>query len=191
MSDCHACHLRATCTQPVHGRGSRTASLAIVGEAPGADEDTSGRPFVGRAGALLSGILRAMQVEEDKLWITNVYHCRPPGNDITKAEGSICPHLWLATEIASLPNLKVILALGRTAIDYFRPGAGRELVRAHAVRDTRWPDTVIGPYMVVGSYHPSAVLRGSEVAARGLRNSIVRATVQLPRDEWHLVDDYE
>ena len=191
MTDCHACHLRATCTQVVHGRGSINAALAIVGEAPGADEDVQGRPFVGKAGSVLSVALRAMQVDEEKLWVTNVYHCRPPGNDISKAEGSPCPHIWLRSELHALPNLRVILALGRTAISHFRPGAERELVRDHAARDTRWPDPVTGPYMVVGSYHPSAVLRGSEVARVALRSSIARATAYLPRETWHFDDEDE
>lgn len=188
-ADCHACHLRKTATQVVHGRGTFTARLVIVGEAPGVEEDAVGIPFVGKAGQLLSVALRASQVDEMKLWVTNTYHCRPPKNDISLAQGSPCPSLWLRQEIHRLPFLKVILALGRTAIEYFRPGAERELVREHAVRDTRWPNPVSGPYIVVGSYHPSAALRGNETARVGLRNSIVRATAYLERHEWHVDND--
>lgn len=192
IRDCHACPLRNMgCRFPVHGRGSGQARLAIVGEAPGADEDLAGRPFCGPAGRLLSDALAGSQVDESKLWVTNVYHCRPPKNDVkvANAQASICPRIWLTHELWALPNLKVIIALGRTALNFFRPGTENELVRDHARQDSRWRinnGLRMGPeLMVVGSYHPSAALRGNEAAAKAIRDSIIRATAYLRREDWH------
>ena len=80
MGDCTRCKLFASRTKLVFGEGSLNAKLVFVGEAPGRDEDMSGRPFVGRAGQLLTKIIRAMGLKREDVYIMNVVKCRPPQN---------------------------------------------------------------------------------------------------------------
>ena len=77
---CERCGLQATRTQTVFGVGNRRAELLVVGEAPGAEEDRQGEPFVGRAGQLLNSMLQAMRAPRATVYIANVLKCRPPGN---------------------------------------------------------------------------------------------------------------
>jgi DNA polymerase len=80
IGDCRRCALAPTRTQIVFGVGSPTADLVFVGEAPGADEDAQGVPFVGKAGQLLTKIIEAMGLRRDDVYIANIIKCRPPGN---------------------------------------------------------------------------------------------------------------
>lgn len=185
---CTVCHLRKTCTQVVPGEGADPvqASLAFIGEAPGQveDEDEQGLPFIGPAGQLLKGVVfEGLGLDARRVFFSNVYHCRPRGNRIELAENSLCPTIWLPSELKRLPNLKVIVALGRTALSYFRPGTEHEPVQRLAARDSRWPDPEYGPHWVVGAYHPSAALhagvgegeREGNIILVSLVNSIQRA----------------
>lgn len=179
---CIACGLSRTRTHVVTGRGALSARIVVCGEAPGADEDGSGAPFVGPSGQLLRGVLKNAGVGEDKLFFTNKIHCRPPGNRIELAEGSPCASIWLAGELLRLNKngARVILATGKTAIRYFRPWMSGTVTQ-ETFRDTRWPDPEIGPWWVVGAYHPSYALRqggeGKEgnVAIVSIVASIMRA----------------
>ncbi len=158
---CTVCHLRSTCTQVVPGEGAdpSQASIAFIGEAPGQGEDVQGIPFVGDAGKLLKGIVfDGMGIDLRRCFFSNVYHCRPPGNRIELAEGSLCPTIWLPAELKRLPQLKVIVALGRTALTYFRPETATQPMQRLASRDSRWPDPMYGPHWVVGAFHPAAAL---------------------------------
>lgn len=168
---CTICHLRKDCTQVVPGEGASPAqaTIAFIGEAPGQVEDETGLPFVGPAGALIKGIVfDGMGLDIRRVFWSNVYHCRPKNNKIELAEGSICPTIWLPSELKRMPNLKVIVALGRTALTFFRPTTATEPVQRLASRDSRWPDQNYGPYWVVGAYHPSAALHAG--VAEGERN---------------------
>ncbi|MGB5247146.1 MAG: uracil-DNA glycosylase, partial [Woeseia sp.] len=80
VASCTACSLHETRTQTVFGVGQETADLMIIGEAPGAEEDRRGEPFVGRAGQLLDEMLRAIGLDRNTVFIANVLKCRPPGN---------------------------------------------------------------------------------------------------------------
>lgn len=168
---CTACPLHETRARVVPGYGALDARIAVVGEAPGADEDREGKPFVGPSGQLLRQVLTAAGVREEWLFFTNVYHCRPPGNDISLAKDSPCPSIWTATELGKLyltAGTRVILATGGTAIRHFRPindypGAEEMTVRDAVRHDTRWPDRRTGPFWVVGMYHPSACLRAGGI----------------------------
>lgn len=157
---CDACALSLTRNHVVPGRGSLSARIVVVGEAPGETEDGCGEPFVGPSGQLLRNVLEHAGVPAARLWFTNVYHCRPPKNDVTLAEGSPCPSMWLSGELVRLnrTGARVILATGGTAIKYFRPWS-KDSVTAEVQRDTRWPDPEIGPWWIVGMYHPSYILR--------------------------------
>lgn len=114
VAACTRCGLSATRTQTVFGVGNLQADWLIVGEAPGADEDRQGEPFVGRAGQLLNSMLRAVGLAREQVYIANVLKCRPPGNrDPNPSEAAECLP-YLEQQIALLKP-KIMLAVGRIA----------------------------------------------------------------------------
>jgi uracil-DNA glycosylase len=114
VAACTRCGLSATRTQTVFGVGNLHAEWLIVGEAPGADEDRKGEPFVGRAGQLLNSMLRAVGLAREQVYIANVLKCRPPGNrDPNPTEAAECLP-YLERQI-SLLKPKIMLAVGRIA----------------------------------------------------------------------------
>ena len=115
IGDCTRCPLHLERTHVVHTEGNRKARLMFVGEAPGADEDTQARPFVGRAGQLLTKIIEAIGLKREQVLIGNVNRCRPPGNRApTTEEASTCKP-YLLREIA-IVQPEVIVVLGNTAM---------------------------------------------------------------------------
>jgi DNA polymerase len=113
---CDACGLRKTCTQTVFGVGDEQADWLLVGEAPGAEEDQRGEPFVGQAGRLLDNMLAAIGLKRgENVYICNVLKCRPPGNRNPEPfEVAQCsPHLLRQLELI---KPKLILAMGRFAV---------------------------------------------------------------------------
>ena len=148
---CTRCPLYATATNPVPGEGSPTAELMCIGEAPGATEDETGRPFVGQAGQLLTNILGAINLRREEVFIANVMKHRPPGNrNPTPDEITACsPYLLRQLELI---RPKVILALGtfaaQTLLETTTPiGKLRGLL--HWYHGTP----------LVATYHPAALLR--------------------------------
>lgn len=110
---CHRCPLGKNRTNLVFGEGNPNADLMLIGEAPGETEDQTGRPFVGKAGQLLTQILASVGIGREEVYITNVVKCRPPGNRVpTRAEMEACWD-WLAAQIA-LVNPLLIVTLGNT-----------------------------------------------------------------------------
>jgi len=115
IGDCTRCPLHQQRTHVVHTEGNRKARLMFVGEAPGADEDIQSRPFVGRAGQLLTKIIEAIGLKREEVLIGNVNRCRPPGNRApTTEEASMCKP-FLLREIAVVQP-EVIVVLGNTAM---------------------------------------------------------------------------
>jgi DNA polymerase len=115
IGDCTRCPLHRERTTVVHTEGNRKARLMFVGEAPGADEDIQARPFVGRAGQLLTKIIEAIGLKREEVLIGNVNRCRPPGNrPPTPEEASMCKP-FLLREIA-IAQPEVIVVLGNTAM---------------------------------------------------------------------------
>ena len=115
IGNCTRCPLYEGRTNIVHTEGNRKARLMFVGEAPGADEDEQARPFVGRAGQLLTKIIEAIGLKRDSVLIGNVNRCRPPGNrPPTPQEASMC-RPFLLREIA-IVQPEVIVTLGNTAM---------------------------------------------------------------------------
>ncbi len=115
LADCTRCPLHQGRTNIVHTEGNRRARLMFVGEAPGADEDAQARPFVGRAGQLLTKIIEAVGLKREEVLIGNVNRCRPPGNRApTPEEVAMCKP-FLLREIASVQP-EVIVVLGNTAM---------------------------------------------------------------------------
>lgn len=148
---CQRCGLRAGCRTVVVGEGDPNASLMLVGEGPGAQEDELGRPFVGRAGQLLDRILEATGFTRACVYIANVVKCRPPGNRLPEpAEVQAC-YFWLRAQLL-LIRPRVIVCLGalatQTLID---PKA-----RITKIRGT-WLNYDGIP--VMPTFHPAAVLR--------------------------------
>jgi len=115
VGECVRCPLHKGRTQIVHTEGNREARLMFVGEAPGADEDASGRPFVGRAGQLLNKIIEAIGLKRDDVLIGNVNRCRPPGNRTPTTEEARTCKPFLLREIA-IARPEVIVVLGNTAM---------------------------------------------------------------------------
>lgn len=115
IGECVRCPLHEGRTSIVHSEGDRNARLMFVGEAPGADEDASGRPFVGRAGQLLNKIIEAIGLKREEILIGNVNRCRPPGNRTPTTEEARTCKPFLLREIA-VARPDVIVVLGNTAM---------------------------------------------------------------------------
>jgi uracil-DNA glycosylase len=117
LRDCRRCRLCKGRTQVVFGVGNPRARVVFVGEAPGADEDRLGEPFVGRAGQLLNSMLRAIDLAREDVYIANVVKCRPPGNRDPEDDeaGSCLPFLWRQLELI---DPAVIVTLGRIAASH-------------------------------------------------------------------------
>jgi DNA polymerase len=153
VAGCTRCVLHETRTQTVFGTGNRKADWLIIGEAPGADEDRQGEPFVGRAGQLLTAMLQAIGYSREDVYITNILKCRPPGNrDPLPAEVACC-HDYLERQI-ELIGPKLILAVGRVAAHNLLQTdipIGRLRGRVHRYGKAGIP--------LVVTYHPAYLLR--------------------------------
>jgi DNA polymerase len=148
---CQKCALGATRTKFVFGVGNPKAGAVLIGEAPGADEDAQGEPFVGRAGQLLNKILEAIHFRREEVYICNILKCRPPGNRDPQAnEVELCePYLWKQLEII---KPKIILCLGRISAQVLlktNESLGKLREPVHHYRGI--------PLMV--TFHPAALLR--------------------------------
>ncbi len=111
LGDCRRCKLAAGRKHIVFGSGNAGADLMFVGEAPGADEDEQGLPFVGRAGQLLTKIIEAIEMRREDVYICNILKCRPPGNRNPESDEITACEPFLLRQIASVKP-KVICALG-------------------------------------------------------------------------------
>ncbi len=114
VSGCTQCELHKTRKQTVFGVGNPQAAWMFIGEAPGADEDAQGEPFVGRAGKLLNAMLFALQLKREEVYIANILKCRPPGNRDPQPNEVECCEPYLLRQI-ELIQPKLIVALGRHA----------------------------------------------------------------------------
>jgi uracil-DNA glycosylase family 4 len=151
LGDCQRCALFKTRTNLVFGEGNMRADLVFVGEAPGADEDMQGRPFVGKAGQLLTRIIVAMGLQRQDVYICNILKCRPPGNRNPKPEEIAACEPFLIRQLQAI-GPKVICALGTFA--------------AHALLKTDVPISLLrGRFHsyqgipLMPTYHPAYLLR--------------------------------
>lgn len=150
---CTLCALSQSRTQTVFGVGNRRTELMLVGEAPGADEDAQGEPFVGRAGQLLNAILRGMRWPRPTVYIANILKCRPPSNRDPSPEESACCTPYLHRQIELIKPL-MILAVGRVAAQNLLATETpisklRGVVHRYGTRETP----------LIATYHPSYLLR--------------------------------
>jgi uracil-DNA glycosylase len=160
VADFDGCALRRTATNTVFADGNPAAPVMIIGEAPGADEDRIGRPFVGRAGQLLDRMLAAIGLDRESVLITNVIYWRPPGNRTpTTAEIASC--LPFVLRHVALVGPKILVLCGGTAAGALLPqGQGITRLRGH------WFDLEIPgleePVPTLPMFHPSFLLRTPE-----------------------------
>ena len=153
VSSCKKCPLHEGRTQTVFGTGNRDADWLIIGEAPGADEDRQGEPFVGRAGKLLDGMLFAAGFQRADVYIANILKCRPPANRDPSPEEVACCHDYLQQQI-DLIRPQLILAVGRIAAHNLLQTdtqVGRLRGKLHHYGDANIP--------VIVTYHPAYLLR--------------------------------
>ncbi len=157
VKGCTRCELSKTRTHTVFSRGNPKASLCFVGEAPGADEDEQGIPFVGKAGQLLDKMIAAMGLDATKdVYVCNIIKCRPPGNRRPTADETAACIPYLHDQLANVAP-KVIIAMGNTS--------------AQALLDTKLGITRLrgqwklyrGKTLLMPTYHPSYLLRESPI----------------------------
>jgi len=148
---CQLCPLSRTRTIAVPGEGNREAELMFVGEGPGYEEDIQGRPFVGRAGQLLTKIIQAMKFSREEVYITNVVKCRPPNNRTPQREEVETCKPYLLEQIKRIQP-KVIVALGKVATDFFVP-------TGLAMTDLRGNFYQFENILVMPTFHPSYLIR--------------------------------
>jgi len=148
---CTLCPLAGGRKNAVPGEGNFDTALMFVGEAPGADEDIQGRPFVGRAGQLLTKIIEAMKFRRSEVFITNVVKCRPPNNRTPLHEEVEKCKSYLLAQIEAIQP-KVIVTLGKVATDFFVPSAA-------AMSLLRGNFRAFGKTQVMPTFHPSYLVR--------------------------------
>ncbi|MES2999007.1 MAG: uracil-DNA glycosylase [Pseudomonadota bacterium] len=153
VTECKACDLYKTRTNPVFGVGNPNADLLVIGEAPGANEDKQGEPFVGRGGQLLTNMLLAIGLKREDVYIANILKSRPPNNrDPSPEEVKACTPFLLKQ--ISLIKPKLILAVGRIAAHFLCGGNA-------SMANLRGNLFYYGIYKIplIVTYHPAYLLR--------------------------------
>ena len=160
---CTRCRLHETRTLAVPGEGSPDTEVVFVGEGPGFNEDRQGRPFVGRAGDLLTKFLATLRWKRDEVFITNIVKCRPPDNRDPEADeiAACAPYLKRQLEILD-PAL--IVTLGRHSLGRFMPG--ERISQAHGTIRPVDPESGATSAMAFALYHPAAALRTPDIERR-------------------------
>ncbi len=151
--NCKKCILHQTRTQTVFGVGDKNARWMFIGEAPGFEEDRKGEPFVGRAGQLLTRMLKAIGFERHEVYIANVIKCRPPDNRNPRLEEIVQCLFYLYSQI-QLVQPEIIVLLGGVAANALlkeQTPVSRLRGRIHRIENTRAP--------VIVTYHPAYLLR--------------------------------
>lgn len=169
VTACTLCPLHAGRTRTVFGVGNRRADLLVIGEAPGAEEDRRGEPFVGRAGKLLDAMLAALGHDRSEVYIANVVKCRPPQNRDPRPEEAASCAPYLDRQVALLQP-RVILAVGRVAAQRLldtEASVGRLRGRVHRYGPAGTP--------LVVTWHPAYLLRRPEAKAEAWRDLVLAA----------------
>ncbi|MSR14613.1 MAG: uracil-DNA glycosylase [Gammaproteobacteria bacterium] len=153
VAACTKCELHTGRIQTVFGVGARHAEWLVIGEAPGAEEDKRGEPFVGRAGQLLNSMLAGIGLARETVYIANILKCRPPNNRDPKPDEVLCCEPYLMAQIALLQP-KLILAVGRIA--------AQNLLKVQTpIGKLRGQRHAFGPQAIplIVTYHPAYLLR--------------------------------
>lgn len=150
-SDCGRCDLCNNRRNNVFGEGNEKAVIMFIGEGPGEEEDKTGRPFVGKAGQLLTKMIEAIELRREEVYIANIVKCRPPHNRVPFDEEADACLPFLRKQVA-LIRPKIIVCLGATSAKY---------IIDNNIRITRdrgeWHKK--GDFLIIPTYHPSALLR--------------------------------
>ena len=157
LGDCQRCKLWSTRTHIVFGEGNPNAELMFVGEAPGADEDASGRPFVGRAGQLLTKMIEAIEMKREDVYIANTLKSRPPGNRNPEPDETRACIPFAYRQIAAI-RPKLIVTLGNPATQ----GLLETKVGITRIRGTFQEYPRIAGIKVLPTYHPAYLLRSPD-----------------------------
>lgn len=151
--ECKKCSLHKTRTKVVPGEGNTNSNIVLIGECPGPDEDKVGRPFIGRAGKLLRSILESMEIDTDKIYITNIVRCFPYSSlNPSKEHIDICSS-YLSKQL-ELMKPKLIVSLGKHSSQFFL-GEIKITKETGRIRRLSNSNTHILPVV-----HPSYVMRG-------------------------------
>jgi DNA polymerase len=151
LQGCRRCRLCEARTTIVFGSGNPEADLVVIGEGPGADEDAQGKPFVGRAGQLLTKMLESVQLSRDEVYICNAVKCRPPSNRNPEPDELAACAPFLAAQLAVI-RPKVVLALGSVATQALlrtKEPIGKLRGRVHPY----------GAAVLIPTFHPAFLLR--------------------------------
>lgn len=151
IGDCTRCRLAGTRTNLVFGVGNPDADLMFIGEAPGRDEDLQGEPFVGRAGQLLTDIIKAMKMSRDDVYIANVIKCRPPENRNPEPDELESCRPFIRRQV-ELIRPKVIVTLGRFALQSLTE-------KSYSISAVRGQWLEYNGTRVMPTYHPAYLLR--------------------------------
>lgn len=157
LGDCQRCKLWQTRTNIVFGEGSAKAELMIIGEAPGADEDASGRPFVGRAGQLLTKMIEAINLKREDVYIANILKSRPPDNRNPEADETKACIPFLFRQIATIKP-KLIVTLGNPATQ----GLLETKVGITKLRGEFQDYPRLAGIKVLPTFHPAYLLRSPD-----------------------------
>lgn len=177
-SRCTACVLAETRHSVVFGEGDERTSLMFIGEGPGADEDEQGRPFVGRAGQLLTQILSAAGIERERVYITNVVKCRPPGNRAPETDEMMACDVHLQTQIA-LIRPRILVLLGNSPTKWIlKTTTGITKLRG------RWFDW--RGIAVMPMFHPSYLLRYPDGKKQGSPKHLSWLDIQEVKKRWDI-----
>ncbi|WP_455365949.1 uracil-DNA glycosylase [Kaarinaea lacus] len=171
VRQCIACDLHTTRKNTVFGVGDEQADWMVVGEAPGADEDRQGQPFVGRAGQLLNNMLLAMGLKREQVYIANILKCRPPNNRDPRPEEVLKCEPFLKRQV-ELVNPKIILAVGRIA-------AHNLLKTDSSLSQLRGRCFYYGEHNtpVVVTYHPAYLLRSPKEKRKAWQDLLLAQSV--------------
>lgn len=177
---CRSCALHRTRTQTVFGVGRPDAECMFIGEAPGAEEDARGEPFVGRAGRLLDAMLAAIDLRRDEVYIANIVKCRPPGNRDPQAEEIVACSGYLRRQI-EIVSPRLLVAVGRVAAQSLLSTA--KPIGHLRGRTYRYGDGGL-PLLVM--YHPAYFLRSPTEKRKAwddlvrLRSMLAEGAVAVP-----------
>jgi uracil-DNA glycosylase family 4 len=158
IRDCRKCRLWRSAKNPVPGEGNNGASLMLIGEAPGYQEDIKGRPFVGRAGRLLDTLLSSIGLSREDVYISNIVKHRPPENRTPKADeiGACVPYLDRQIRII---NPKIIVTLGNHSTRYILSKVNAATKGITEVRGIIYNGRLFEiPLKIIPTFHPAAAL---------------------------------
>ncbi len=158
VTNCRRCPLWEGATHSVPGEGSMSARVMFIGEAPGEQEDSTGRPFVGRAGKILTSLLTGAGLSREKVFIGNIIKHRPPGNRDPKPEEIVACTPWLELQVNTIRPL-VLVPMGRHATRYLLNRIGVKFVKITDISGTVFEGEPFGfPQKIIPVLHPAATL---------------------------------